>query len=110
MKSRIPRLDALEVFVPLGGEQDPELLEVRGRTGKSRWFAADGKHRVLILYEGGSYDPARFTLIKEAWDHEHCDHCQAQIPPMTLCWMTRDDPVVILCDECHTAFVNLVST
>ena len=103
MKSRIPRLNALEVFVPTGTEQDDELNAVINRTGNSRWFPADGGHRVLILYEGGEYDTTRFSLIREGWDHEHCTRCRGRIEAMTLCYVTPDGPYVVLCADCHAA-------
>jgi hypothetical protein len=103
MESRIPRLDALEVFVPSGAENDETLNEVRNRTGFSRWLPVDGGHRVLILYEGGEYDPNRFSLIRGGWDHEHCTRCSCRIEPMTLCWVTREGPYIVLCHECHLA-------
>ena len=101
MESRIPKLDALEVFVPKGAENDPVLDEVRSRTGMSRWFPQGGGHRVAILYEGGGYDADRFSLIEGGWDHEHCSRCQATIEPMTLCWVTESGPYILLCSDCH---------
>jgi hypothetical protein len=101
MPSRIPVLDALEGFVPTGSEDDPQINELQRRTGFSRWFPVSGGHRVLILYEGGEYDHSRFTLVRGAWDHEHCKRCQSIIQPMTHCWVTRDSPFVILCETCH---------
>ena len=61
--TRIPRLDALEVFVPTGSEADPEIARVAERTGFSRWFPVEGGHRAQILYQGGDYDQARFSLV-----------------------------------------------
>ena len=85
-ESRIPALDALEVFVPSGGENDETLTEIRRRTGFSRWRPVEGGHQVLILYEGGTYDPERYSLRKGAWDHEHCKRCGVHIEAMTLCF------------------------
>ena len=101
MPSRIPALDALEIFVPNGSPDDPELSELRDRTGQSRWYPVEGGHRVLILYEGGPYNASRFKLLTEAWDHEHCTRCGATIPPMTLCWVTEEGPYVVLDESCH---------
>lgn len=100
-KSRIPALDALETFVPNGTEDNKDLAELRSRTGFSRWRPVDGGHQVLILYEGGSYDRSRYTLRKDAWDHENCKRCLVRIPPMTLCWVSTGRDYTILCDECH---------
>jgi hypothetical protein len=99
--SRIPALDALEIFVPDNAPPDPELDEIRSRTGQSRWYPVPGGHRVLVLYERGPFDPGRFALRKGAWDHEHCERCRDQIPPMTLCWVSSDDSYTILCEACH---------
>jgi len=106
IESRIPRLDALEVFVPAGAEKDPALNEVLNRTGFSRWFPVDGGHRVLVLYEGGDYDTNRFSLIQGGWDHEHCTRCNSSIEPMTLCWVTREGPYIVLCESCHLTVVS----
>ena len=104
--SRIPALDALEVFVSDDAAEDRELAEVRSRTGFSRWYPVPGGHRVLVLYEGEDFDATRFTLRKGAWDHEHCKRCGAGIPAMTLCWVSRDGVFVILCDDCHRTVVH----
>ena len=96
MPSRIPALDALEVFVPDGGTADPEVREV-----PSRWYPVEGGHRVLLLYEGGPYSTDRFTLVKGGWDHEHCSRCRAHIPPMTLCWVTERGEYVLLDKKCY---------
>ncbi len=99
--SRIPALDALEIFVPNDAPQDAELNEVRARSGSSRWYPVEGGHKVLILFEGGAYNEHRFTLRKGAWDHEHCKRCLYQILPMTLCWVSTDSSYTILCAKCH---------
>jgi hypothetical protein len=101
MPSRIPKLDALQVFVPSDGGPDAEIEELTSRTGQSRWYPVEGGHRVLILYEGGSFDTTRFTLMKGAWDHEHCSRCGDSIEPMTLCWVTRSGRYVLLDEKCY---------
>jgi hypothetical protein len=95
VETRIPALDALEVFVPTGQENDSAINELTRRTGFSRWFPVADGHRALILYEGGEYDSRRFTLIMGAWDHEHCKRCQTRIKPMTPCWVTDNGPYII---------------
>ena len=100
MPSRIPALDALEIFVPDGAPADPELNELQSRLGQSRWYPVEGGHRVLILYEGGPYNSQRFS--KGAWDHEHCSRCGHTIEPMTLCWVTVSGQYVLLDEKCHT--------
>ena len=102
MPSRIPALDALEIFVPDGAAADAELEELQRRSGGSRWYPVQGGHRVLILYEGGPYNAQRFSLAKGAWDHEHCSRCGATIEPMTLCWVTESGDYVLLDEKCRT--------
>ena len=101
MRSRIPARDALEAFVPTGAVPDAEMQEVVGRTGFSRWHPVDGGHLLRTLHEGAPYNEARFTLIKGGWDHEHCTRCGVSIKPITLCWVTRTDPFVLLDEKCH---------
>lgn len=99
--TRIPALDALEVFVPDGAPPDAELSEVRASTGSSRWYPVEGGHRVLVLYQGGAFNEERFTLRKGIWDHEHCKRCRDRILPLTLCWVSTDSSYTILCAKCH---------
>lgn len=101
MPSRIPALDALEIFIPHGAPDDPEIDELRKRTGQSRWYPEAGGFRVRIPYEGGPYNAERFTLVKGAWDHEHCQCCGASIKPLTLCWVTESGPWVLLDEACY---------
>jgi hypothetical protein len=98
--SRIPKLDAIATFVPLGEEKDPVLQEAFSRSGYSRWFPVRGGHRVQFPFEGGEYD-SRFLIEPEGWDHETCKVCRTEIPSMTLCWVTESGPHVILCGLCH---------
>jgi hypothetical protein len=100
-ESRIPALDALEVFVPDDAPSDPVLDQMRSRTGFSRWKPVEGGHQVMILYEGGGFDSSRFTLGKGAWDHEHCKRCVSRITAMAPCWVSIGDDDTILCEECH---------
>lgn len=101
MKSRIPAVDALAVFVVDGPARDPAIREALERPGRSRWYPKDGGHLVLTPYEGGDYDPLLYTVEPDAWDHEHCDACGANIPAMTLCHVTQPgQPYILLCAEC----------
>ena len=99
--SRIPALDALEAFVANGEEADPAVASARALTGFSRWYPTDGGHNVQFLYEGGAYDESRFRLVEGAWNHENCKRCATRIESMTLCYVTRTGPFVVLCEECH---------
>jgi hypothetical protein len=100
-QSRIPALDALSTFVPDGQDDDPQVRKACSAKGFSRWYMTEGGHEVLVPYEGGEFDAERFQIKKGAWDHEHCKVCSADIPSMTLCWVTTGGPYVILCNECH---------
>ena len=101
VESRIPKLDALSTFVPIGGERDPVVQDAVQRTGFSRWFPVEGGHRLQVPFEGGGYDSSRFSVEHEAWDHETCKVCRDRVPAMTLCWVTKSGPYVILCEACH---------
>jgi hypothetical protein len=99
--SRIPAQDALAAFVPTDQRPAPEVEAAAARSGASRWYPVDGGHRVLILYQGGPYSPRHFELLKGGWDHEHCSRCRDRVPPMTLCWVTYEDPFVLLDETCY---------
>jgi hypothetical protein len=43
-RSRIPALDALEMFVPEDTGPDPALKEMKARIGFSRWKPVEGGH------------------------------------------------------------------
>lgn len=104
--TRIPKIDALCTFVPIGKEHDQSVSEAHARTGFSRWFPVEGGHRVLFPYEGGQYDSSLFTVEPEAWDHETCKVCRKPIPAMTLCWVTEAGPYVVLCEGCHAKLAS----
>jgi len=102
MESRIPARDALAAFVPDAPAPDPFIAEMQDRVGGSRWFPVQGGHRVVMPFDGGSYDSSRFTIESGAWDHEHFDVCGEQIPAMTLCHVTEpEQPYVLLCAGCY---------
>lgn len=109
VRSRVPLRDALETFVPSGSPQDAELQALQSRTGQTRWYPVQGGHRVLILYLGGPYDTQRFSLVKGAWDHEHCSRCRAQIEAMATCWVTESGDFAILDEDCHTGLFGRAS-
>src|SRR5215468_10510547 len=84
MPSRIPKRAALATFViDDGSSVCPRAVELAMRGHPARWYPQPGGHRVLILYEGGSYDASTFRVEPESWDHEDCGVCGVQIPPMT---------------------------
>ncbi len=103
--SRISALDALSAFVT-DEDEDPIVRAAAARAGFSRWYPEEGGHKVLIPYEGGPYDSARFVIEKGAWDHEHCKRCGETIEPMSLCWVSAGDLYVILCETCHKQIIG----
>ena len=107
MPSRIPARDALSTFVPDAPAPEPIITEMGSRAGGSRWYPVQGGHRVLMLYDGGPFDAARFNIEPGLWDHEHCDICQDQIRPMILCHVTEPEfPYVLLCASCFKKHVT----
>lgn len=100
MQSRIPALDALVCFVP-EGLRDADM-DAFSRSRRSRWYQIQGGTRVVVSLDGDpEYDASKWRVEKGAWDHEHCDLCGENIPAMTLCRVTKNDPHVLLCDRCH---------
>ena len=107
MRSRIPARDALSTFVPDAPEAEPIITEMQNRLGASRWYPVGGGHRVLMPHDGRSFDSIRFRVEPSAWDHEHCDACDEQIPAMTLCYVTKPGlPYVLLCASCFEKHVS----
>jgi hypothetical protein len=104
MESRIPKRKALVTFVADGADC-PQSVEKAMEGHSSRWYPEEGGHRVLVLYEGGSYDAGTFRVEPEAWDHEHCDVCGEIIPPMKLCYVTPRGHYIALCENCHQTYV-----
>ncbi len=100
MPSRIPATAALACFVPESEAIDADLNAKISAYHRSRWFPVDGGYRVIVPYDGETFDESFFRLEEEAWDHEHCFVCNDHIPSMTLCWVTRRDPYILLCDRC----------
>ena len=104
MPSRIPKRRALVTFVHEGMDCPP-VVAAAMKGHSSRWYPEPGGHRVLILYEGGTYDTVTFRVEPEAWDHEDCDGCGSHIAPMTLCYVTVRGPYVALCENCYQSHV-----
>jgi hypothetical protein len=108
MPSRIPKRAALVTFVA-DGPVCPAAVESAMHGHPARWYPQPGGHRVLILYEGGSYDATTFRVEPEAWDHEDCDVCDEQIPPMTLCNVTKRGRYTALCEACYRKYVEKIN-
>ena len=106
MPSRIPLRDALTTFVPEALEPEPIIAEMSSRCRESVWFQVKGGQRVLFLYDGGAFDPSRFTVEPKVWDYDECAICGERIPSMTLCHVTKpQQPYVLLCERCYERHV-----
>jgi len=101
MPSRIPVRDALAASVPKDVEFSKDLIPP---SYEQRWYPQqDGSLRLLIPYDGGSFDSALFHIVPGAWDHTTCDLCVAHIPAMTICYVTRVNPYVAFCSACYAS-------
>lgn len=104
MPSRIPVQDALTRFIP--ETNAGPAVDVPPFARVTRYYPQEGGLRVLRPFPGlAEFDPNVWTVAKGAWDHDDCDFCDACIPAMTLCWVTRFDPYVLLCAACHARVV-----
>lgn len=103
MPSRIPVRDALAASIPEGTELAKELM---APTYEQRWYPQkDGNLRLLIPYDGATFDSKIFHIEPCGWDHTTCDLCNARIPAMTLCYVTKHDPYIGLCSNCYKEHV-----
>ncbi len=101
MPSRIPAFDALVTVIP--DEPRDGSVDSFAMSHRSRFFPTQGGTRVLVSFEVPTeYDGKRWHIEKDAWDHEHCELCRQHVPSMTLCWVTKSDPYVLLCGACHS--------
>jgi hypothetical protein len=97
MPSRIPIRDALSTFLaPDSNECKPPWPVY-----ETRYFPRPNGTRVLIPYDGESFDETQFKLEPGAWDHDTCNNCNAYIKAMTLCYVTKNGPFYILCHDCY---------
>jgi len=93
-------MDALATFIPEGTNPNESVQRTIAKVGFSRWYPVAGGQKVLVPYEGGPFDSTVFSIEKGAWDHETCKVCRGRIPAMTLCWVTKEGPYIILCEQC----------
>ena len=97
---------AIVFSVPDAPAPDPIIEEMSARCGESVWYPVEGGHRVLMLYDGGAFDPSRFSLEPGVWAYDECAICCESIPPMTLCRVTRaGQPYFLLCALCYERHV-----
>jgi len=103
LPSRIPVRDALATFIPKDGELKKKLTP---SSYEQRWRPEDGGGvRLLVPYDGGSFDSGIFHIEAGAWDRTTCDWCNTRIPAMTLCYVTKHDPYIALCENCYRKHV-----
>src|SRR5262249_15837793 len=99
-QSRIPALDALVHFIP-DGPRDA-AVDAFARSQRSRWYSRQGGTRVVVSMEREpESDATTWQVETGAWDQEDGDGCGETIRAMTVCWVTKHNPYVLLCDECH---------
>ena len=101
MASRIPVLDALIAFTPKG----MEAIEPPRPVYETRWYPEPGGVTMKAPYDGGPFDQGIFRIEVGGWDHTTCDLCNARIPAMTLCYVTREDPYHAICESCFQQHV-----
>ena len=103
MPSRIPVRDALVTFVPKGVEFSKDLIPP---SYEQRWYPQrDGSSRLVVPFDGGPFNSELFHIEPGGWDHTTCDFCNARIPALTICYVTRFDPYVALCADCYLKHV-----
>jgi hypothetical protein len=98
------------------GEQLPEyrrqyLEECRGRQFVRMTFASYPSLRsiepdeegwyVSAQYTGQEYDPKKFWVCEDGWDHEHCHVCNAHIEPGDEYWQSTEPWRLELCLACY---------
>lgn len=62
--------------------------------------------RLWEPYRGQPYDPDRFELMDDAWDHEHCDVCYAHVDDGMVYWSNDGPEYVDLCTTCYPLVVR----
>ncbi len=96
-----PGMDALVAIVPKGQEASPDVKRVEGGR-ESRWFPFDGGWKVVCPFVGQAFDSSVFSVVKNGWDHAHCEGCNATIDIGGSCWTAKaEDDFFVLCDACH---------
>lgn len=52
-------------------------------------------------YTGQDYDPEKFHVCDDGWDHEHCYVCNASIEPGDEYWESVEPGGTELCPSCY---------
>ena len=66
-------------------------------------------HRMWQPYEDGDYDKAKYDVVEDMWDHEHCSICNFRIIAGHTYWL-NERRVRLLCDECYDHFTSHTET
>ena len=99
---KYPGRDALVAIIPKGQETSSEVKRVQDETGEGRWYPLDNGWKVVCPYVGQVFDPGLFSIVKNGWDHVHCEGCNAAIDIGGSCWTARtEDGFFVICDACH---------
>ena len=59
---------------------------------------------VSAAYHGEAFDPARYRVVRDRWDHEHCHLCWAKVLPGDDWWATHPanfEDEIGLCVDYH---------
>ena len=79
---------------------------------QDKWTPSDAltqKSGTTSKYAGQRFDPTKYTLIKNGWNHDHCSICwwtlhESDNPAEATGW--KDDQNNWLCNECHQQFIE----
>jgi hypothetical protein len=70
----------------------PSLITLQ--PNDERWFA---EHP----YDGGPFDPTKYRLKPQGWDHSHCFICNLRIVEGDKCWAAIPPAELDLCEPCY---------
>lgn len=70
----------------------------------------EGDWHLSRPYTGGSFDPEKWELEEDGWDHEHCDVCWGRITAGMAYWPNVDPDAghVDLCEACYARVMPLL--
>ncbi|HUK52936.1 MAG TPA: hypothetical protein VL099_06575 [Candidatus Binatia bacterium] len=75
-----------------------QLRKVGSQTGRSRFYPEP---------PGGFPPDSKFRgcpqIVKDAWDHEHCEYCSKHIDPPDWCYVNPDEDWV--CESCFEKYI-----
>jgi len=68
--------------------------------GPEAWDEQEAYH-ISVPYTGQEYDPEKFEVVADGWDHEHCHACNAHIDPGDEYWQSAEEDPLDLCLACY---------